>query len=132
MCPALVPHPVLANACWVSPQLELFAYTCCALLPRRLLLLLLTLLLLLLPPLLLPLLPAVHAFSPTSVGAVMQPMPTVQVELDKQGTLVVSSTAPLGRQQWQAMAKASGWAEGVQPGLVSAAAGPRDVFSYHT
>jgi hypothetical protein len=83
-------------------------------------LLLLSTLLLVLPLLLLP---AVHAYSPTAVGAVMQPMPTVHVELDKQGTLVVSSTAPLGRQQWQAMAKASGWAEGEQQSFGPTASG---------
>lgn len=85
-----------------------------------------TTLLLPLPLLLLPLLLAAHAYSPTAIGAVMQPMPTVQVELDKQGTLVVSSTAPLGRQQWQAMAKASGWSEGEQQGLVLTALGSPD------
>jgi hypothetical protein len=87
------------------------------------------LLLPLLPLLLLLLLlrvPGVPAFSPTAVGAVMQPMPTVQVELDKQGTLVVSSTAPLGRPQWQAMAKASGWSGGEQQGLVLVALGSLD------
>lgn len=52
------------------------------------------------------------------MGAVMQPMPAVQVELDKQGTLVVKAAANLSRQQWQAMAKAAGWSEGAASGII--------------
>lgn len=45
------------------------------------------------------------------MAAVLQPMPTVQVELDKDGH-IVGSKAVLRGQQWQAMAKASGWSDG--------------------
>jgi len=42
----------------------------------------------------------------------MQPVPTAQVEMDKEGKLLISSTARPGRQQWQVMAQASGWTDG--------------------
>jgi hypothetical protein len=45
------------------------------------------------------------------MAAVLQPMPTVQVELDKDGHIVGSKSVLRG-QQWQAMAKASGWSDG--------------------
>jgi hypothetical protein len=52
------------------------------------------------------------------MGAVLQPMPTVQVETDAAGNIKFSGAA-LSRQQWQAMAKASGWTDGAQgQGLV--------------
>lgn len=57
-------------------------------------------------------LPRCLSCSPVSVAAaVMQPMPTVQVELDKDGH-IVTTKALLRGQQWQAMARASGWSEG--------------------
>lgn len=51
-------------------------------------------------------------YAPVSMGAVMQPVPTAQVEMDKEGKLLISSTARPGRQQWQVMAQASGWTDG--------------------
>lgn len=50
---------------------------------------------------------------PMGMGTVMQPMPTVQVDLDAAGN-IKSSGAALNRQQWQSMARASGWTDGKQ------------------
>lgn len=55
---------------------------------------------------------AAAACSPVGMGAVLQPMPTVQVETDAAGNIKFSGAA-LSRQQWQAMAKASGWTDGM-------------------
>lgn len=69
--------------------------------------------------------------SPVSTGSRQLPTAADPCEMDQQGTLIISSSAPLSRQQWQAMADASGWSSGDQthtqmgghsvphPGLVS-------------
>lgn len=55
---------------------------------------------------------------PVATGAMMQPVPLVQVQQDAEGRMVSTNTAPLSRQQWQAMAEASGWSNGKEAGNV--------------
>jgi hypothetical protein len=49
---------------------------------------------------------------PVALCTVIQPVPLVQVQQDAEGRLMGFSTAPPSRQQWQAMAAASGWSKG--------------------